>query len=114
MEGRRPASRPRKPADKSRPQSRSVDCAAAKSANQSYTREGPAVNKHTTEAFSITYVGLDVSKETIAAAVADTGTTEPRGLGIIPKDADALRARVKKLGRQPFELRVFRHADGTL
>ena len=98
MEGRRPASRPRKPADKSRPQSRSVDCAAAKSANQSYTREGPAVNKHTTEAFSITYVGPGVHKDTIAAAVADTGTAEQRGLGMIQNDADALRASV---GRAP-------------
>jgi hypothetical protein len=104
MEGR-PAGRRRKPADKGRPQSRSVDCAGAKSANQSYTREGPAVNKHTTEAFSIKYVGLDVHKETIAVAVAGTGTAEPRVLGIIPNDSDALRALVRKLGR-PSELRV--------
>ena len=65
----------------------------------------PAVNKHTTEAFSIKYVGLDVHKETIAVAVADSGTAEPRALGIIPNDTDALRALVKKLGR-PSELRV--------
>jgi transposase len=64
------------------------------------------VNKHTTEAFSIKYVGLDVHKETIAVAVADSGTAEPRGLGIIPNDTDALRALVKKLGRRPSELRV--------
>jgi transposase len=64
------------------------------------------VNKHTTEAFSINYVGLDVHKETIALAVADSGTAEPRGLGIIPNDTDALRALVKKLGRRPSELRV--------
>jgi hypothetical protein len=51
-----------------------------------------AVTKHTTEAFSIKYVGLDVHKETIAVAVADSGTAEPRGLGIIPNDTDALRA----------------------
>jgi hypothetical protein len=75
------------------------------SANQSYTREGPDVNKHSTEAFSHEYVGLDVHKETIAVAVADSGTAEPRGLGIIPNDTDALRALVKKLGR-PSQLRV--------
>jgi transposase len=63
------------------------------------------VNKHTTEAFSIKYVGLDVHKETIAVAVAGTGTAEPRVLGIIPNDSDALRALVRKLGR-PSELRV--------
>ena len=38
-------------------------------------------------------------------AVADSGTAEPRGLGIIPNDTDSLRALVKKLGR-PSELRV--------
>jgi hypothetical protein len=63
------------------------------------------VNKRTIAAFSIRYVGLDVHKETIAVAVAGTGTAEPRVLGIIPNDSDALRALVKKLGR-PSELRV--------
>jgi hypothetical protein len=33
----------------------------------SNTRNRPAVNKHTTEVFSIKYVGLDVHEETIAA-----------------------------------------------
>ena len=55
--------------------------------------------------FSHEYVGLDVHKETIAVAVAGTGTAEPRVLGIIPNDSDALRALGKKLGR-PSELRV--------
>jgi len=63
------------------------------------------VTKHTTEAFSIKYVGLDVHKETIAAAVADSGTAEPRVPGIIPNDVDALRPLVKKLGR-PSQLRI--------
>src|SRR5450755_714639 len=103
MEGR--PGRRRQPAGKGRPQSRSVDCAGGKTANQSYTRRGPAVTKHTTEAFSIKYVGLDVHKETIAVAVADSGTAEPRGLGIIPNDTDALRVLLKKLGR-PSQLRI--------
>src|SRR5450432_3188759 len=103
MEGRR-GGRRRKPADKGRPQSRSVDCAGGKTASQSYTRKGPAMTKHTTEVFSIKYVGLDVHKETIAVAVADSGTAEPRGLGMIPNNTDALRTLVKKLGR-PSQLR---------
>ena len=103
MEGR--SGRRRQPTDKDRPQSRSIDCAGGKTANQSYTRRGPAVNKHTTEALSIKYVGLDVHKETIAVAVADSGTAEPRVLGIIPNDFDALRSLVKKLG-SPSQLRI--------
>ena len=55
--------------------------------------------------FSHEYVGLDVHKETIAVAVADSGTADPRVLGIIRNAVDALRALVKKLGR-PSELRV--------
>ena len=98
MEGR-PAGRRHQPSGKGRPQSRSVGCAGGKTANQSYTREGPTVNKHTTEACSIKYVGLDVHKETVAVAVADSGTAEARGLGIIPNDTNALRALVKKIGR---------------
>jgi transposase len=103
MEGR--PGRRRQPADKGRPQSRSVGCAGGKTASQSYTRKGPAVSKHTTETFSIKYVGLDVHKETIAVAVADSGTALPRGLGIISNDTAALGVLVKKLGR-PSELRV--------
>jgi serine/threonine protein kinase len=53
------------------------------------------VDKHTTVANSIKYVGLDVHKETIAVAVADSGTAEPRVLGIIPNDCDALRSMMK-------------------
>ena len=59
-------------------------------------RKGPAVTKHTTEAISIKYVGLNIHKQTIAGAVADRGTAEPRVLGIIPNDVDALRTLVKR------------------
>jgi len=103
MEGR--PGRRRQPPDKGRPQSRSVGCTGGKTASQSYTRKGPAVTKHTTQAISIKYVGLDVHKETIAVAVADSGTAEPRVLGIIPNDTDALRSLVKKLGH-PSQLRI--------
>jgi transposase len=46
----------------------------------------------------ITFVGLDVHKETIAVAVAAAGGGEPRALGTIPNRPDAVRAPVRKLG----------------
>src|SRR5450631_3309517 len=107
MEGR--PGRRRQPTGKDRPQSRSVGCAGGKTANQSYTRRGPAVTKNSTVVDSIKYVGLDVHKETIAVAVADSGTAEPRVLGIIPNDFDALRSLVKKLG-SPSQLRICNEA----
>lgn len=44
------------------------------------------------------YVGLDVSKEKIAVAIANEGREEPRYLGMIPNTTEALRKLVKKLG----------------
>lgn len=44
------------------------------------------------------YVGLDVSKEKIAVAIADEGRNEPRYLGMIPNTPEAVRKLVKKLG----------------
>jgi hypothetical protein len=48
---------------------------------------------------SLKFVGLDVHKDTIAVAVADLGTGEPRSLGIIRNDHDALRTLLKKVGK---------------
>lgn len=54
---------------------------------------------------SLKFVGLDVHKDTIAVAVADLGIGEPRSLGIIRNDHDALRTLLKKLG-SPSQLRI--------
>jgi transposase len=59
------------------------------------------------------FVGLDVSKETIALAVAPGGSDEaPRELGVIPHDYPKLRARLLRLGR-PGDLRVAYEAGPT-
>ncbi|TYS64633.1 IS110 family transposase, partial [Sutcliffiella horikoshii] len=47
---------------------------------------------------TIKYVGLDVSKEKIAIAVAEEGREAPRYWGLIPHTADAIRKLIKKLG----------------
>jgi hypothetical protein len=60
----------------------------------SYTRKGPAVNKNsalTAQNEALKFVGLDVHKETIAIAVADSGRAAPRALGVIRNDLDELR-----------------------
>lgn len=44
------------------------------------------------------YVGMDVSKETIAVAIADEGRGEPRFWGTIPHRPEAVRKLLKKLG----------------
>jgi transposase len=44
------------------------------------------------------YIGLDVSKEKIAVAIADEGRKEPRYFGMIPNTPEALRKLVKQLG----------------
>jgi transposase len=47
---------------------------------------------------ALKFVGLDVHKETIAVAVADSGTAAPRSLGVIHNDLDELRKMLRKLG----------------
>jgi transposase len=46
------------------------------------------------------YVGLDVSKESIAVAIADSGRETPRFYGTIANTTDAVRKLVKKLGNE--------------
>ena len=44
------------------------------------------------------YVGLDVSKEIIAVAVADAGREAPRSLGNIENTPEAIRKLMKRIG----------------
>ena len=47
---------------------------------------------------STTFVGLDVHKETIAAAVARAGGGDAESLGIYPNTPEAVRKLLRKLG----------------
>lgn len=58
------------------------------------------------------YVGLDVSKEKIAVAIADEGRNEPRYLGMISNTPNAIRQLVKKLGN-PDQLKFCYEAGPT-
>ena len=58
------------------------------------------------------YVGLDVSKENIAVAIADEGREKPRYYGMIPHTPEAIRKLVKKLG-DPDQLQVCYEAGPT-
>jgi transposase len=46
------------------------------------------------------FIGLDVSKEKIAVAIADQGREKPRYYGMIPNTPEEIRKLVKKLGDQ--------------
>jgi transposase len=61
---------------------------------------------------TIKYVGLDVSKEKIAVAIAEEGRDEPRYWGMIPHTPEAVRKLIKKLG-SPESLRVCYEAGPT-
>lgn len=58
------------------------------------------------------YVGLDVSKEKIAIAIADAGREEPRYYGMISNTPEALRKTMRKIGN-PEQLRVCYEAGPT-
>ncbi|WP_258171232.1 transposase [Paenibacillus sp. R14(2021)] len=46
------------------------------------------------------YIGMDVSKETIAVAIAESGREEPRFWGTIPHKPEAVRKLLKQLGEK--------------
>lgn len=58
------------------------------------------------------FVGLDVSKETIAVAIADAGRAEPRFHGTIQNKPEAIRKLMKKLGN-PENLQICYEAGAT-
>lgn len=62
--------------------------------NQSYITKGASYIMKDT----IKYVGLDVSKEKIAVAIAEEGRETPRYYGMIPHTLEAIRKLVEKLG----------------
>ncbi|MGM0839070.1 MAG: IS110 family transposase, partial [Bacillota bacterium] len=61
---------------------------------------------------TIKYVGLDVSKEKIAVAIAEEGREEPRYWGLIPHTPEAVKKLMKKLGSSE-NLRVCYEAGPT-
>lgn len=61
---------------------------------------------------TLKYVGLDVSKEKIAVATADSGRGKPRYWGMIPNTSEAIRTLIKKLG-DPEQLRMCYEAGPT-
>jgi transposase len=61
---------------------------------------------------TVKYVGLDVSKEKIAVAVADEGRDHPRYVGMIPHTVEAINKLVKNLG-DPKQLRICYEAGPT-
>lgn len=59
------------------------------------------------------YVGLDVSKEKVAIAIADEGRGKPRYLGTIPSTVDAIVKLVKKLKKDGHTLHMCYEAGPT-
>ncbi|MFB5188749.1 IS110 family transposase [Alicyclobacillus fastidiosus] len=59
------------------------------------------------------FVGLDVSKDSIAVAVADEGRGEPRFLGMYPHTVEAVRGLVKRLNEEDVELEFCYEAGPT-
>jgi len=61
---------------------------------------------------NVRFVGLDVHAETIAAAVAESGSGEVRSLGTIPNRPESVGRLMRKLGK-PEQLRVCYEAGPT-
>lgn len=61
---------------------------------------------------STKFVGLDVSKEKIAVAIAEQGREKPRYFGLIPNTPEAVRKLVNKLG-DPKDLEICYEAGPT-
>ncbi|GMA59936.1 transposase [Alicyclobacillus fastidiosus] len=59
------------------------------------------------------FVGLDVSKESIAVAVADEGRGEPRYIGMFPHTVEAVRSLVHRLASDGVELEFCYEAGPT-
>ncbi|WP_058305906.1 IS110 family RNA-guided transposase [Gracilibacillus massiliensis] len=62
--------------------------------------------------YNTKYVGLDVSKEKIAVAVADEGRSKPRYIGMINYTVEAIRKLIKRLGA-PEQLEMCYEAGPT-
>ncbi len=62
--------------------------------------------------YTTKYIGLDVSKETIAVAIAETGREKARYWGSIPHEAAAIRKLLKQLGKKE-ELEICYEAGPT-
>ncbi len=62
--------------------------------------------------YNTKYVGLDVSKEKIAVAVADEGRSKPRYIGMINYTVEAIRKLIKRLG-EPEQLQMCYEAGPT-
>ncbi|WP_240468776.1 IS110 family transposase, partial [Gracilibacillus sp. YIM 98692] len=75
--------------------------------NQSYNTKGASHMNYNTK-----YVGLDVSKEKIAVAVADEGRSKPRYIGMINYTVEAIRKLIKRLG-EPEQLQMCYEAGPT-
>jgi transposase len=59
------------------------------------------------------FIGLDVSKENIAVAVADEGRGEPRFIGMFPHTVEAVRSLVHRLASDGVELEFCYEAGPT-
>ncbi|MGY0695040.1 IS110 family RNA-guided transposase [Virgibacillus sp. FSP13] len=62
--------------------------------------------------YNTKYVGLDVSKDNIAVAIAEEGRSKPRYIGTITYTVEAIRKLMKKLG-EPEQLQVCYEAGPT-